>query len=108
MIGEVVQLSESNQKGKVSRWRIEAKRKKDRERKRKGNMRKARPLGGVARGKGSKGVAICGIMEVNKPRAGARHAGRRRRGPKEDDRPKGPRQGPLRHDRPTVSVTRDA
>ena len=36
----VVQLSESNRKGKISRWRAEAKKKKDRERKMRGKRRK--------------------------------------------------------------------
>ena len=66
---EVVQSSESNRKGKVSRWRAEAKRKKDRERKRlEKRRRKERPLGGVARGKDSKGVTICGMIQVTKPK----------------------------------------
>ena len=65
---KVVQSSESNWKGKVSRWRAEAKWKKDRERKRKGKRRKARPQGGVAREKGFKGVAVCGMMKVTKPK----------------------------------------
>ena len=64
---KVVQLNESNRKGMVSRWRTEAKKKKDRERKRKEKRRKARPHGGVAREKGNKGVAICGMMKVSKP-----------------------------------------
>ncbi len=65
---KVVQLSESNWKGKVSKWRVEAKRKKDRERKRREKRRKKeRPLGGVARRKCNKGVAICGMMKVTKP-----------------------------------------
>ena len=67
-VWEVVQSSESNRKGKVSRWRAKAKRKKDRERKRKGKRRRARPLGGVAREKGFKGVAVCGMMKVTKPK----------------------------------------
>ena len=52
----------------VSRWRTEAKKKKDRERKRREKRRKARPLGGVARGKCSKGVTVCGMMKVPKPK----------------------------------------
>ena len=41
---KVVQLSEPNRKGELSRWRKEALKKKDRDRKRKGRRRKARPL----------------------------------------------------------------
>ena len=44
MARKVVQLNESNRKGMVSRWRTEAKKKKDRERKRREKRRKARPL----------------------------------------------------------------
>lgn len=62
----VVQLSESNRKGKISRWRSAAWKKKDRDRKRRERRRKARPHGGVAR-ETSKGVAICGMMKATKP-----------------------------------------
>ena len=41
---KVVQLSEPNRKGELSRWRKEAWKKKDRDRKRKERRRKARPL----------------------------------------------------------------
>ena len=69
MRAEVVQSSESNRKGKVSTWRIEAKRKEDRDRKRREKRKKKeRPLGGVARGKDTKGVTVCGMMQVTKPR----------------------------------------
>lgn len=65
--GKVVQFSESNWKGKVSRWRKEALKKEDQERKRRAKRRKKeRPLGGDARGRGSKGVAICGMMKASK------------------------------------------
>ena len=53
----------------VSRWRTEAKKKKDRERKRREKRRKKeRPLGGDARGIGNKGVTICGMMKDTKPK----------------------------------------
>ena len=74
-MGKVVQSSESNRKGKVSRWRAEAKKKKDRERKRREKRRKKeRPHGGAARGKCNKGVTICGMMKVTKPK----HQGQRK------------------------------
>ena len=63
---EVVQLNESNRKGKLSRWRKDALKKKDRERKKKEKRRKERPHGGVAR-KNNKGVAICSMMRAAKP-----------------------------------------
>jgi len=63
---EVVQCSESNRKGKLSSWRKEVLKKKDRDRKRKERRRKARPHGGVAR-ESNKGVAICGMMKAAKP-----------------------------------------
>ena len=72
VLQEVVQCSESNRKGKLSRWRKEALKKKDRDRKRKERRRKARPLGGVARGKDSKGVTICGMIQVTKPKENLR------------------------------------
>ena len=62
---EVVQCSESNRKGKLSRWRKEVLKRKDRDRKRKEKRRKARPHGGVAR-KTNKGAAICGMMKAAK------------------------------------------
>ena len=40
----------------------------DRERKRRGKRRKATPLGGVARGRCNKGVTVCGMMKVPKPK----------------------------------------
>ena len=64
-IGEVVQSRGSNWKGKLSRWRKEVLKKKDRDRKRREKRRKARPHGGVAR-KTNKGVAICGMMKAAK------------------------------------------
>ena len=61
----VVQLSESNRKGMLSRWRKEAQKKKDRVRKRKEKQRKKeRPHGGVARN--NKGIAVCSMMKVTK------------------------------------------
>ena len=64
-MGEVVQSRESNWKGKLSRWRKEVLKKKDRDRKRKEKRRKARPHGGVAR-ETNKGAAICGMMNASK------------------------------------------
>ena len=62
----VVQLSESNWKGKVSRWRKEALKKEDRERKRREKRKKKeRPHGGAAP-ESNKGVAICGMMKASK------------------------------------------
>ena len=59
----------------LSRWRIEAKRKKDRERKRREKRRrKGRPLGVAVRTNGRKGVSICGMMKVTKPN----HQGQRK------------------------------
>jgi hypothetical protein len=63
---EVVQLNESNRKGKLSRWRKALLKKNDRERKRKEKCRKERPHGGVAR-KNNKGIAICSMMRAAKP-----------------------------------------
>ena len=63
---KVVQLNESNRKGKLSRWRKALLKKNDRERKRKEKCRKERPHGGVAR-KNNKGIAICSMMRAAKP-----------------------------------------
>ena len=62
---KVVQCRGSNWKGKLSRWRKDALRKKDSDRKRKEKRRKARPHGGVAR-ETNKGAAICGMMNATK------------------------------------------
>ena len=68
MTRESVQCRESNWKGKLSKWRIAVRRKKDRERKRREKRRKKeRPLGVVARAKGNKGVAVFGKMKVTNP-----------------------------------------
>jgi len=64
---KVVQSRGSNWKGKLSRWRKEVLKKKDRDRKRREKRRKERPHGGVAR-KTNKGVAICGMMKAAKPK----------------------------------------
>ena len=42
---KVVQLNESNRKGKLSRWRKNAQKKRDKERKKKEKRRKERPMG---------------------------------------------------------------
>ena len=70
---KVVQSREPNWKGKLSRWRKKALKKKDRDRKRKGKRRNERPHGGAARGS-NKGVAICGMMKAAKPN----HQGQRK------------------------------
>ena len=63
---KVVQSSESNRKGKVSRWRKEVLKKKDRDRKRKEMQRKkACPHGGIAR-KTKNGVTVYGMMKAGK------------------------------------------
>ena len=61
----VVQLNESNRKGKLSKWRKDAQKKRDKERKKKKKHRKERPHGGVAR-KNNKGVAVCSMMRAAK------------------------------------------
>ena len=61
---QVVQSDESIWKAPLSRWRQEAKRKKDRERKRREKRRKERPHGGAAR-ENDNGVAVCGKMKAS-------------------------------------------
>lgn len=75
---KVVQSCESNRKGNVSRWRTEAKKKEDMGRKRMGKRRnKGRPHVGVARGTCGKGVTICGMMKVPRPKHQGQKKGRR-------------------------------
>ena len=49
----------------LSRWRKEAQKKKERNRKRREKLIKERPHGGVARN--NKGIAICSMMKAAKP-----------------------------------------
>lgn len=62
---EVVQLSESNRNGMLSRWRKKAQKKKERNHKRREKRKKERPHGGLAR-KNKKGIAVCSMIKAVK------------------------------------------